>query len=295
MMNAPAHNSPGPLQRTALRSCGCHTKEFDPGAAPIFRTSTIKTLVTSLESHHLQTPTALSPRNLFRTLMGLEKLTARIKKKIIIINSLPTSFGNRRGLLFSSPKNGEWYNCKNTKLRERRENIFCYHKHSVHFDLLYVRTLCKELKIGAIKNLAEYYSSSRANGCLGYLQLIINPCHKKTITMSNSGSCTNSLFKRQSSHATNEQEHTAASQLHGILPSYSTNDCTDTCNLQNEFPPRKMKTVPEHNLGQLPIPEVQTAISYHLPFPYYFAHDISQTARWAIHPVYSKVDSREPE
>lgn len=179
MMNAPAHNSPGPLQRTALRSCGCHTKEFDPGAAPIFRTSTIKTLVTSLESHHLQTPTALSPRNLFRTLMGLEKLTARIKKKIVIINSLPTSFGNRRGLLFSSPKNGEWYNCKNTKLRERRENMFCYHKHSVHFDLLYVRTLCKELKIGAIKNLAEYYSSSRANGCLGYLQLIINPCHKK--------------------------------------------------------------------------------------------------------------------
>ena len=81
MMNAPAHNSPGPLQRTALRSCGCHTKEFDPGAAPIFRTSTIKTSVTSLESHHLQTPTALSPRNLFRTLMGLEKLTARIKKK----------------------------------------------------------------------------------------------------------------------------------------------------------------------------------------------------------------------
>lgn len=43
----------------------------------------------------------------------------RLKKIKDLYNSLPTSFGNKRGLLFSSPKKGEWYNCKNTKLKER--------------------------------------------------------------------------------------------------------------------------------------------------------------------------------
>lgn len=56
--DASAHNSPGLLQRRALQSCACRKKEFDPGAAPIFQTSTIKTSVTSLKIY-LHTPAAL--------------------------------------------------------------------------------------------------------------------------------------------------------------------------------------------------------------------------------------------
>lgn len=58
-MNVTAHNSPGLLQRRALRSCVYHKKESDPGAALIFQMSAIKTFVTSLKSYHLQTLTAL--------------------------------------------------------------------------------------------------------------------------------------------------------------------------------------------------------------------------------------------